>query len=356
MKRFDVTSGWRGSRLDRFVRAHMPGTPFSVIQILLRKGLIYLNGERAGGGARLKGGDVVSIDMIEASDAEPAKTPEKGVSRRPAARPRREKPSKQAPGPPAPRETPVIGEDIPILYEDGDILVLDKPPGVLVQPGNRKERGSLLDSLEEYRRRGRRPAGEEFARESKRSGRSETAVESTERSAPGEPPFPYTPVHRLDRETSGALVVAKTRPAARALSRSFAKGEVRKIYLAVVEGVPAERDGTIGTPLATRKGERSRSEPSREGKGALTHYAVIRKLRGGRSLLQVAIETGRTHQIRAHLASIGHPVAGDREYGTAEKKSGGRFLLHAWMVYFPHPATGEMLLCTAPPPRDIPTT
>jgi RluA family pseudouridine synthase len=347
MKRFDVPSGWNGSRLDRFVRAHLPGTPFGVVQILLRKGLIYLNGGHASGGTRLKSGDIVSIDMLETDRTPPASATaqEKRKRRKPAMKgPPSEKPE-------ANRRrlhtagAPIIGEDIPVLYEDDDVLVVDKPPGILVQPGNLSERGSLLDSLEAYRR---------GASRQKRPRRTATARQ--DRGASGEPPFPYTPVHRLDRETSGVLIVAKTRPAARVLSRSFAQRTVRKIYLAVVEGVPRKRDGTIGSALATRKDKRSRSEPSPAGQEARTHYSVIRTLRGARALVQLAIETGRTHQIRAHLASIGHPVAGDIEYGAAGSGRGGRFLLHAWMVYFPHPSTGEMLLCTAPPPDDIPVT
>ncbi len=344
MKRLDVAKEWQGSRLDRFVRARIPGTPFGVIQILLRKGLIYLNGERAGGDARLKSGDVVAIDLAESSDAA-GRPPAGRTGRHPAKRAVKpsSEPRRAAAGAEAPlRPPPAVGREIRVLHEDEEILVIDKPAGVLVQPGNRKDRGSLLDSLEEHRRRNAR-TNERRAGAPRRSGAPDTL---------DEPPFPYTPVHRLDRETSGVLVVAKTRSAARALSRSFARGEVRKIYLAVVEGVPAERDGTIDSPIATRKGRRSRSETSAEGKAARTHYSVIRKTSGGRALLQIAIETGRTHQIRAHLASIGHPVAGDTEYG-APRPERGRFLLHAWMVYFPHPSTGEMLLCTAPPPVEI---
>ncbi|RJR29114.1 MAG: hypothetical protein C4574_03920, partial [Candidatus Latescibacterota bacterium] len=230
MKRIDVTRNWQGSRLDRFVRAHIPGTPFGVIQILLRKGLIYLNGERASGAARVKGGDVVSIDIAESDEASPP----------PATKPKRG-PGKRAVKLPAAgaaaaarkklRPAAVIGRDIRVLHEDDDVLVLDKPAGVVVQPGNRAERGSLLDSLEEYRRRSARtrPRGGAAA--------ADAAPETIE-----EPPFPYTPVHRLDRDTSGTLVVAKTRPAARALARAFARRAVHKIYLAVVEGVPAEEE------------------------------------------------------------------------------------------------------------------
>jgi RluA family pseudouridine synthase len=304
MKRFRISAEWQGSRLDRFVRASLPGTPFSVTQILLRKGLIFLNGARAAGNTRLTAGDVVAVNIAEAD--------ENGMS--------------PPPTPPRAAQTSSIGADMPVLYEDKDLLVINKPPGLVVQPGNRKERGSLLDALEDYRRRKGEP-GEE-------------------------PPFPYTPVHRLDRQTSGALIVAKTRPAARALSRMLSHGEVLKVYLAVVEGVPAEQRGEITIPLSTRKGVRSHSMPDLFGREADTSYAVLARVRNERALLEVTIRTGRTHQIRAHLASIGHPIAGDKEYG-ASSASGGRVLLHAWKLRFRHPATGAEVAVVAKPPDDL---
>jgi RluA family pseudouridine synthase len=304
MKRFRISADWQGSRLDRFVRASLPGTPFSVTQILLRKGLIFLNGARASGNTRLTAGDVVAVDLAEADENGRAARVE----------------------PPRASRRGGIGTDIPILYEDAEILVVNKPPGLVVQPGNRKERGSLLDFLEEYRLR-----------------RGETQEE---------PPFPFTPVHRLDRQTSGALIVAKTRPAARSLSRMLSHGDVLKVYLAVVEGIPAGPRGEITTPLATRKGVRSHSMPDLFGREARTSYAVLAKARGERALLEVTIKTGRTHQIRAHLASIGHPIAGDKEYG-ASSASGGRILLHAWKLRFRHPGTGASIAVTAKPPDDL---
>ena len=136
-----------------------------------------------------------------------------------------------------------IGKEIQIVYEDDDILVINKPAGLVVQPGNIKEKGSLLDLLEEYQRR-----------------------KGTIPEIPGT--FPYTPVHRLDRQTTGALLVAKTRPVARILSRAFAEGLIEKTYLAVVEGVPAKLQGTISIPLTTKKGARSVARPDVRGKKA----------------------------------------------------------------------------------------
>jgi RluA family pseudouridine synthase len=305
MKRFTVSGEWQGSRLDRFIRASLPGTPFGVTQILLRKGLIFLNGAKAAGNARLRSGDVVAVNIAEAEeDGRSKQAPRERVAR-----------------------TSGIGIDVPVIYEDDALLVIVKPAGLVVQPGNRAEMGSLLDLLEDYRRK---------------------RGESPEIS----PPFPYTPVHRLDRQTSGALIVAKTRPAARALSRSISHGGVVKTYLAVVEGVPSPGSGEISTPLETTKGARSHSAPAPHGKKASTSYALLKRLPGGRAMLEVSIRTGRTHQIRAHLASIGHPIAGDKEYG-APSRSGGRILLHAWKLEFRHPETGATLALTADPPDDF---
>jgi 23S rRNA-/tRNA-specific pseudouridylate synthase len=339
MKRFSITGEWHGSRLDRFIRASFPGTPFGVTQILLRKGLIFLNGEKALGNSRLKAGDVVAVDLSEF---------EEGT--RPA----------PAPPPRSKRETR-IGRDIPVIYEDEALIVLDKPAGLVVQPGNQKQKGSLLDLLEEYRRRktGARP-GMTHPRRNQDERQIPLDLRGPEEEAPADSSrpwplgihFPYTPVHRLDRLTSGALIVAKTRVAARALSRALSRGEVRKTYLAVVEGVPAESRGEISEPIVTAKGARSHSTIAPDGKEARTTYRIVRILGGDRALLEISMHAGRTHQIRAHLASIGHPIVGDKEYGAASS-SGGRLLLHAWKLRFDHPVTGRHIAATAKMPDEF---
>lgn len=326
MKKFTITGEWQGARLDRFIRISLPGLPFGVVQILMRKGLIFLNDERATGNVRLSAGDVVAVNIAEVE--------ENGRSEQPA--PRRT------------RNTKVVGSDIRILFEDASVLVIDKPAGILVQPGNRKDKGSLLDLLENYRRakttgRRRKGAGNE-GKGSEAAGPKESAREAT--------PFRYTPVHRLDRQTSGALIVAKTRPAARALSRSIAERRTAKTYLAVVEGVPARLAGAIETPLATNKGLKSHSIPADDGKAARTYYWLLKRFEN-RALIEIGLVTGRTHQIRAHFASIGNPVVGDAEYGARSRASGGRILLHAWKIEFPHPETGVVITAIAPPPGEF---
>lgn len=306
---------WEGSRLDRFARAVLPGLSFPAVQTMLRRKRILLNGEPAAAAARLKEGDTVSFD----ADSRPVPAPGGG-------RPKS--------GPPRGARGRVTG--LRILYEDAELLVVDKPAGLPVQPGNRKERGSLIDLLAP-------PAG--------RAG--------------GGPQFSPSPVHRLDTGTSGILVVARTRTAARGLSRTFAGGGVKKTYLAVVEGVPQKPAATIDAPLDVRKGIRSRAVVSETGRAAETSYRLVSARGDGRSLLEVVILTGRTHQIRAHLASIGHPVAGDIYYGRraprtmAERRNPRRdstprrMLLHAWKIEFPHPITGRTVRVTAPPPPEF---
>jgi len=222
-----------------------------------------------------------------------------------------------------------IGMGIPVLFEDKDILVIDKPAGLPVQPGNRSELGSLLDLLCRY-------------------------LPPVKHDQDAPQPFAASPVHRLDIETSGVLVIAKTRLAAREMSRALAEGESIKTYLAVVDGIPRSRSGTIDTPLRIEKGESSRAVPDRAGKPAVTHFSVIRKLPGGSALLEIMIETGRTHQIRAHMQSVGHPVSGDPVYGSDRGGDRqGRMLLHAWKISLPHPATGDTIEIIASPPLEF---
>lgn len=314
-----VMEDWTGSRLDRFVRAMRPALSFPVIQTLIRKGNILLNGEKAPGKARLKDGDVVEIRLRK---HEPAieTSPEKfaGVE-------------SHDPGKRIAARFGDIGSGIPVLFEDDDLLVIDKPAGLPVQPGNRRELGSFLDLICRY-------------------------IPPSPPDPNGPPPFAPSPVHRLDHETSGILIVAKTRRAARELSRALAEGEAVKTYIAVVDGMPGSRNGTIDTPLTIEKDKSSRAVPDAAGRPAVTHFSVLRKLPGDRALLEIRIETGRTHQIRAHMLSAGHPVSGDPVYiGIRDRDGTGpdRMLLHAWKISLPHPTMGETIEIIAPPPPEF---
>jgi len=312
VKRYTIDDEWAGSRIDRFVRAIAKGIPYTTLQMLFRKGSIRLNGGKTRGGARLSAGDVVSVDSGVAAES---------ASRVPSA------PGRASPVPATLERFGLIGGGIPVLYEDDDLVILDKPSGLVVQPGNRNARGSLLDILDEYRLR--------------TGGGGGTAS------------FPYTPVHRLDRETSGLLVVAKKRPAARLLSSILSSGRAEKTYLAVTERAPRPESGTIRTPIRVRKSLSSRAETHREGKRSVTRYRTVRRLPGGRALVEIRIETGRTHQIRVHLASIGSPILGDSKYGAT---SPGRLMLHAWKLRIPYPGDGDAIEAVAPPPPGFEST
>jgi 23S rRNA pseudouridine1911/1915/1917 synthase len=205
-----------------------------------------------------------------------------------------------------------------LLHEDQAMVVIDKPPGVPSHPTRARVRGTALDSTEEYLRR--------------RAGAK----------------VPLWPLHRLDAGTSGILLFAKTREAARGISQNFARRRVRKGYVAVVEGRLDPPEGEIRLPLAERSLE---TRPDPGGKEAITRYRVVRSS-AERSLVEVEPLTGRMHQIRVHLAAVGHPVVGDARYGHAAP--GSRLALHAAELELPHPSSGRAFLVRCPPPADFP--
>jgi 23S rRNA pseudouridine1911/1915/1917 synthase len=220
-----------------------------------------------------------------------------------------------------------------ILHEDDDLLVLNKPPGLVVHPGAGRSTGTLVHAVLAHC--GRLPG-----------------IGGVER--PGI-------VHRLDRDTSGVLVVAKTETAHQSLSRQFKTRVVKKRYLALVDGEVRQDAGRIEAPIGRREHDRKRmGVRARGGRPARTAYQVLRRI-PGLTLLVLDPETGRTHQIRVHLAHIGHPVVGDRVYGGRRERrrseSGGppvaRQMLHAWRLAFLHPRSGAWQEFTAPVPEDF---
>jgi 23S rRNA pseudouridine1911/1915/1917 synthase len=217
-----------------------------------------------------------------------------------------------------------VAADAPfsIAWEDEHLFVVDKPAGVVVHPARGHRTGTLAQAL----------AG---------------------RAAGGEDPARAGIVHRLDRNTSGLLVVARTPDAHRALRAALAAREMRREYLALVEGRPSARTGTIDAPLGRDRRTRTRvSTDTDRPREARTHFALERALPTA-SLLRITLDTGRTHQIRAHLEAIGHPVAGDPDYGTAARYGLERQFLHAARLVFPHPATGERVDVSSPLPPDL---
>lgn len=209
-----------------------------------------------------------------------------------------------------------------VVFEDSDLLVIDKPAGVVVHPAAGHRTGTLSQAL--------------------------VALGA----AGGEPWRPGI-VHRLDKDTSGLLVVAKSEAAHRALKTALSERRIVREYLALVAGRPPARGGTIDAPLGRdRRSPRRISIDSAHARDARTHFALEAALPAS-SLLRVRLETGRTHQIRAHFEAIGHPICGDPQYGHAPAYGLGRQFLHAARLELEQPRTGEPLTFDSPLPQDL---
>jgi 23S rRNA pseudouridine1911/1915/1917 synthase len=211
---------------------------------------------------------------------------------------------------------------VEILYEDPAVIAVNKPAGLVVHAGAGRHDGTLVNRLVHR-----------FESLSQIGGELRPGI-----------------VHRLDRETSGVLLVARTDAAHRALAAQFASRSVEKVYLALVHGRLAKDSGRITKPIARDPIRRTRMTTRLEsGRSALTEYQVLERF-DKFTYLQVRIGTGRTHQIRVHLASIGHPVAGDHLYGAARAE---RMFLHAWRISFDSPATGGRVTVESPLPPEL---
>ena len=213
---------------------------------------------------------------------------------------------------------------VSIAYEDDYLLVVDKPPGVVVHPARGHRTGTLAQAL----------AG---------------------RAAGGEDAWRAGIVHRLDRDTSGLLVVAKNDAVHRALKALLAARRLRREYLALVDGHPSARSGTIDAPIGRDRRDRALMSIHSDDPREARTYFTIERLLPEASLLRVVLGTGRTHQIRVHMAAIGHPVSGDPVYGVAGRFGLGRQFLHAQRLAFEHPVTGEALDARSPLPPDLAT-
>lgn len=297
-REFVVSQAAAGKRLDLFL-AQASGLSRARVQQLIAEGHVLVAGHPQKPRYRLRAGEGVQLHL------------------------------------PPPRPLALVPEAIPlhVLYEDEDILVLNKPAGMVVHPGAGRATGTLVHGLLAHC--GALPG-----------------IGGVER--PGI-------VHRLDRDTSGVLVVAKTEAAHQSLSRQFKTRVVRKRYLALVHGEVQRDSGRIEASLGRRVHDRKRmGVRERGGREARTAYQVVRRL-PGMTLLELALETGRTHQIRVHLSHIGHPVIGDRVYGGRRERRRAdsdapraeRQMLHAWRLGFHHPRTGAWVEFTAPPPEDF---
>ncbi|MFM8364855.1 MAG: RluA family pseudouridine synthase [Verrucomicrobiota bacterium] len=285
-----VDANASGMRLDRFLAELRPDFSRARLQGFIRDGHATVNHSIAKPSWPLREGDAVVLEI----------------------------PAETAPSPLAAQEMP-----LGILFEDDHLLVLDKPAGLVVHPGAGNREGTLANGLLHH------CAGIEI-------------VGGTER--PGI-------VHRLDKETSGCLVVAKTESAHRQLAAQFASRDVEKTYLALVDGKPRMPHGTIDAAIGRHPVHRQKMAVVERGRDALTHYRVLES-RDGKALVQCQPKTGRTHQIRVHLKHLGHPVAGDPVYG--RRGNFTRHMLHAWKLTFTHPATGKRISFAAPLSTDFP--
>jgi 23S rRNA pseudouridine1911/1915/1917 synthase len=281
-----------GERVDRAL-ALLTGWSRSEVAGLIRSGEILVGGRPVARSLRLVGGETVE------------------VLREPAAN---ERPGAEA-------------VPITVRHADADMVIIAKPAGLVVHPGAGNAHGTLVHGL---------------------------LHEFPELAGVGDPARPGI-VHRLDRDTSGLLVVARSNAAYEGLVRALAAREIERRYVALVWGVPAAPRGVIDAPIGRSVRRRTRMAVRASGREARTGYEVREELDGARfALLDCTLETGRTHQIRVHLASIGHPVVGDASYGGARPGAGvERPFLHAAVLSLCHPVSGERLRFAEPLPEDL---
>jgi len=304
VRRLTVGEESAGQRLDNYLLRHLKGVPKTHVYRIIRSGEVRVNQRRAAADTRLATGDTVRVPPLRMAAPAAALT---------------------MPSAPA--------REFPILFEDEHFLAIDKPAGVAVHGG---------------------------------SGVNFGVIEQLRRSRPSAPLLEL--VHRLDRETSGVLLIAKKTSALRDLQRQLRERRVHKTYLALALGAWPDNIKVIDVPLARYlvagdhgEGERrvrvaGQDDPA--GQRAITLVKVLKRLSDA-TLLAVTIKTGRTHQIRVHLASCGHPLAGDDKYGNfarnkaLQKQGLKRMALHAWLLRFTHPASGQLQELIAPPPPEL---
>ncbi len=285
-----VTPEHAGARLDAFISAvSEPRLSRNAVQLLCEQGLVRCNGAPAGKSLKVKAGDIVGYDA------------------------------------PEPVKLDAFAQNIPIdiVYEDKHLLVVDKPQGLVVHPAAGNESGTLVNAVLHH------CAG----RLSSINGVIRPGI-----------------VHRIDKDTSGLLVIAKDNAAHEGLSLQFAAHSIDRVYLAVVHGRVKAEQGRIDRPIGRHPIDRKKMcVTEKNARNAATNYEVLEWF-SQFTLVRCRLETGRTHQIRVHMASIGHPVAGDPVYGPAKRVALPGQCLHATVLGFIHPITGERLLFESPLP------
>ncbi|MBV9009419.1 MAG: RluA family pseudouridine synthase [Verrucomicrobia bacterium] len=295
LRKFVVQAKHARLRLDQFLAREIPDVSRMRVQALIRDRAVLLNGNTPRPRDIVKRGDRITVASLrEESDAQP---------------------------------TPASGTTVPlaILHEDDDLIVLNKAAGVSVHPGAGHSTGTLVDALLAH-----------SASLSAVGGEMRRGI-----------------VHRLDKETSGCLVVAKNDFTHLKLARQFAARSVEKIYLALVCGKPRRDSGTIDASITRHRVHRTKMAVAREGgRAARTDFRVVRS-GAEASLIECRLHSGRTHQIRVHLQHLGHPVLGDKVYAGRRGGNFPRQMLHAWKLAFDHPRTDERVHFTAPFPEDF---
>ena len=315
MKTIKIDGDNEGVRIDRILRKELSKTSLSEIYSSIRKGNIKVNNKRVKQNYRLKAGDMIEINIAQAELTSDKKSTHKKT--------------------PSLRHTEYFKQNFKIIFEDEWLLVCDKPAGLVVHAGTKHmKQDTLIDLAKSY-------VGQ-------KSGKKRFI----------EPVL----VHRLDRDTSGVILIAKNKRTLRYLHNNLRSNEFKKRYVALCHGIPSVKKGSIELSLI-RTHERNRGMKVTVGEGGLTSRSSFRLVKSYKSVSQIEIDlhTGRTHQIRVHMAHIACPVIGDVRYGDREKdrllfeKERGlrRLYLHAEQLSFPHPGLDRVVTFTAPVPADF---
>ena len=277
-KEYEIKSN--GIRLDKAIADIDPDISRMTVQKLIEEEKVFVNGKKEKASYKVKEGDKISLEIE------------------------------------GPKESKLKPEEIPldVIYEDNDIIIINKAKGMVVHPGNGNPDGTLANAIMARCKESLSGIGGEIR--------------------PGI-------VHRIDKDTSGIIIVAKNDKAHLNISEQIKEHKTTKTYLALVRGRVKENEATIDMPIARSKKDRKKMAVDKDGKKAVTHFKVLKRYPEN-TLLELVIETGRTHQIRVHLSEIGYPIVGDYTYSNGKNKFGveGQ-MLHAYKIKFKHPATNE---------------
>ena len=283
IKKIKVNDEFEGKRIDAYISSVDTQLSRTMIQKLIQEKNIKVNGRIVKASYKVVSGDEIEMEI------------------------------------PEPKEINLKPQNIPldVIYEDNDIIVINKPKGMVVHPANGNPDGTVVNAVMALCKDSLSGIGGEVR--------------------PGI-------VHRLDKNTSGIMIIAKNDKAHINLSEQLKNHEVKKTYIALVRGIINENEATINMPISRSKNDRKKMAVNRDGKNAITHFKVLGRYKNKYTLLKVNIETGRTHQIRVHLSHIGHPVIGDDVYSNGKNEWGiSGQCLHAWKIEFHHPITKKKM-------------